>query len=93
MTFLGWAQIALFCLIIVGLTRPLGGYMTRLFAGERTFLSPVLGPVERGFYRAAGDRRAERAALGDLRARHAGRSTPWASSCSTRCSGCRASCR
>ena len=60
MTFLGWAQIALFCLIIVGLTRPLGGYMTRLFAGERTFLSPVLGPVERGFYRAAGvDERTE----------------------------------
>ena len=54
MTFLGWAQIALFCVIIVALTRPLGGYMTRLFAGERTFLSPVLGPVERGFYRAAG---------------------------------------
>ena len=54
MTFLGWAQIALYCLIIVALTRPLGGYMTRLFAGERTLLSPVLGPVERGFYRAAG---------------------------------------
>ena len=60
MTFLGWAQIALYCLIIVGLTRPLGGYMTRLFAGERTLLSPVLGPVERGFYRAAGvDERSE----------------------------------
>ena len=60
MTFLGWAQIALYCLIIVGLTRPLGGFMTRLFAGERTFLSPVVGPVERGFYRAAGvDERTE----------------------------------
>ena len=54
MTLLGWAQIALYCLIIVALTRPLGGYMTRLFAGEHTFLTPVLGPVERGFYRAAG---------------------------------------
>ena len=60
MTLLGWAQIALFCLIIVALTRPLGGYLTRLFTGERTFLSPVLGPVERGFYRAAGvDERSE----------------------------------
>ena len=60
MTFLGWAQIALYCLIIVALTRPLGGYMTRLFAGERTLLSPVLGPIERGFYRAAGvDERSE----------------------------------
>jgi potassium-transporting ATPase potassium-binding subunit len=54
MTFLGWAQIALFGLIIVALTRPLGGYMTRLFAGEQTLLSPVLVPVERVFYRAAG---------------------------------------
>ena len=54
MTLLGWAQIALFCLIIVALTRPLGGYLTRLFTGERTFLSPVLGPVERGFVRQAG---------------------------------------
>ena len=54
MTFLGWAQIALYCLVILALARPLGGYMTRLFAGERTLLSPVLGPVERGFYRAAG---------------------------------------
>jgi len=54
MTLLGWAQIALYCLIIVALTRPLGGYMTRLFAGEHTFLTPVLGPVERGFYSAAG---------------------------------------
>ena len=60
MTLLGWAQIALFCLIIAALTRPLGGYLTRLFTGERTFLSPVLGPVERGFYRAAGvDERSE----------------------------------
>ena len=60
MTLLGWAQIALYCLIILALTRPLGGYMTRLFAGERTLLSPVLGPVERGFYRAAGvDERSE----------------------------------
>ena len=58
MTFLGWAQIALFCLIVVALARPLGGYMTRLLAGERTLLSPVLGPVERGFYRAGRRRRA-----------------------------------
>ena len=71
MTFLGWAQIALYCLIIVALARPVGGYMTRLFAGERTLLSPVLGPLERGFYRAAGVDARPRAALGDLRARHA----------------------
>ncbi|MFL5335409.1 MAG: potassium-transporting ATPase subunit KdpA, partial [Geminicoccaceae bacterium] len=60
MTFLGWAQIGLFCLLIIAVARPLGGYMTRLFDGERTFLSPLLRPVERGFYVVAGvDERSE----------------------------------
>ena len=60
MTFDGWIQIALFCVVITLLVKPLGGYMTRVFAGERTFLSPVLGPVERGLYRLSGvDERAE----------------------------------
>ncbi len=54
MTFDGWIQIALFCGVIVLLVKPLGGYMTRVFAGERNFLSPVLAPVERGFYRLSG---------------------------------------
>src|SRR5262249_31201913 len=40
---------------LLGLTaRPLGTYMARVFAGERTFLSPVLGPLERGIYRVCG---------------------------------------
>jgi potassium-transporting ATPase potassium-binding subunit len=50
MTGNGWGQIALFSVIIVAITRPLGGYMTRVFAGERTFLRPVLRPVERAVY-------------------------------------------
>src|SRR5262252_954330 len=50
MTISGWVQIALFGVIIVLITRPLGGYMTRVFSGERTFLSPVLRPVERVVY-------------------------------------------
>lgn len=54
MTLIGWIQIALFCLIIVALAAPVGGYMTRVFKGERTFLSPVLRPVETGLYRVAG---------------------------------------
>jgi potassium-transporting ATPase potassium-binding subunit len=54
MTLNGWFQIALFCAVILALARPLGGYMTRVFAGERTVLSPVLAPVERGLYRVAG---------------------------------------
>jgi len=60
MTFDGWIQIAIFCVVVTLLVKPLGGYMTRVFAGERTFLSPVLGPIERGFYRLSGvDERAE----------------------------------
>jgi K+-transporting ATPase ATPase A chain len=54
MTFDGWIQIALFGVVIFLLAKPFGGYMTRVFAGERTFLSPVLGPIERGFYRLSG---------------------------------------
>ena len=50
MTANGWVQIALFSVIIIAITRPLGGYMTRVFAGERTFLWPVLRPVERAVY-------------------------------------------
>ena len=40
MTVLGWTQILLYCAIIVAITPVLGGYMTRVFSGERTFLSP-----------------------------------------------------
>ena len=54
MTFNGWLQIALYCVLLVLLTKPLGGYMTRVFNGERTVLSPVLGPLERGLYRVSG---------------------------------------
>ena len=54
MTVLGWLQILLFCSIVVALAPLLGGYMTRVFNGERTFLSPVLQPVEGLFYRIAG---------------------------------------
>jgi potassium-transporting ATPase potassium-binding subunit len=50
MTMIGWLQIILFCVIIVALAKPLGWYMTRVFNGERTFLSPVLRPIEAGIY-------------------------------------------
>jgi K+-transporting ATPase ATPase A chain len=50
MTVIGWIQIILFCAILVALVKPLGWYMTRVFNGERTFLSPVLRPVEAGLY-------------------------------------------
>ena len=54
MTLIGWVQILLYCAIIVALTPLLGGYMTRVFNGERTFLTPILRPVELALYRAAG---------------------------------------
>jgi K+-transporting ATPase ATPase A chain len=50
MTDIGWIQILLYCAIVVALVKPLGWYMTRVFNGEATFLSPVLRPVERGLY-------------------------------------------
>ena len=54
MTINGWAQIALFCGLVLLLTRPLGGYLDNVMAGRRTLLSPVLRPIEHGFYRLAG---------------------------------------
>lgn len=54
MTANGLLQIALFCVVIIVLTKPLGAYMTRLFAGEAVFLSPFLRPVERLIYRLCG---------------------------------------
>jgi len=64
MTAIGWVQILLFAAIIVALTPPLGAYMTRVFGGERTFLSPVLRPVELAIYKIAGvDERQEQHAV------------------------------
>ena len=54
MTIWGWLQIALLFLLVLALTKPLGRYLTRVFAGERTLLTPVLGPVERVIYRVIG---------------------------------------
>ena len=46
----GWLQIVLFSALVIAITKPFGGYMTRVFAGEQTLLSPVLRPVERFVY-------------------------------------------
>jgi K+-transporting ATPase ATPase A chain len=54
MTTIGWLQVLLYCVIIIALTAPVGGYMTRIFAGEPTLLTPVLRPIEIALYRAAG---------------------------------------
>ncbi len=54
MTANGWLQIAIYAALVGAVVVPLGGYMAKVFAGERTFLSPLLGPVESLFYRASG---------------------------------------
>jgi K+-transporting ATPase ATPase A chain len=54
MTAIGWLQILIYCVIIIAITPVLGSYMTRVFNGERTFLSPLLRPVENGIYKLAG---------------------------------------
>ena len=56
MSLSGWLQIGFVLIVVLVLVKPLGLYMARVFGGERTFLSPLLGPVERGFYALAGIR-------------------------------------
>jgi potassium-transporting ATPase potassium-binding subunit len=64
MTLIGWIQILIYCAIIIAITPVLGGYMTKVFNGERTFLSPVLRPVEAVIYKIAGvDERNEQHAV------------------------------
>jgi potassium-transporting ATPase potassium-binding subunit len=54
MTINGWLQIFVFLALVLALTKPLGVFMARVFAGERTFLDPLLRPIERLLYRITG---------------------------------------
>ena len=54
MTLVGWAQIALVLALVIGCAVPLSKFIAGVFLGERNFLTPALGPVERGLYRLAG---------------------------------------
>ncbi len=54
MTLAGWSQIILALALVMACAVPLSAFIARVFAGERTVLSPILGPVERVFYRLAG---------------------------------------
>jgi K+-transporting ATPase ATPase A chain len=59
MTFNGWLQIVIFAVLVILITKPFGGYMTRVFNGERTPLRVVLRPVEVGIYKLCGIREEE----------------------------------
>ncbi|HWK49505.1 MAG TPA: potassium-transporting ATPase subunit KdpA, partial [Steroidobacter sp.] len=50
----GTFQIVMFAIVLTALVRPLGNFMAKVFQGERSWLTPVLGPVERGIYRLCG---------------------------------------
>jgi len=54
MTATGWAQAILLLIAVLGLAKPLGLYMAKIFGGERTPLTPVIEPVERAIYRICG---------------------------------------
>jgi potassium-transporting ATPase potassium-binding subunit len=59
MTAIGWLQAIIFFAIVLALTKPLGLYMAAVFEGRRTWLSPVLRPIEVLTYRLAGIREDE----------------------------------
>ncbi|MEO7717177.1 MAG: potassium-transporting ATPase subunit KdpA [Capsulimonas sp.] len=59
MTTIGWLQIAAFFLILLALTKPIGIFLHRVMEGERTWLTPVLGPVERAIYKLGGVKKDE----------------------------------
>jgi K+-transporting ATPase ATPase A chain len=54
MTLTGWLQIIIYFVVLILLVKPVGLYMARVYQGERTFLSPVIAPLERVIYRLAG---------------------------------------
>jgi K+-transporting ATPase ATPase A chain len=56
MTLASWAQLIVYIVVLLALAKPLGTFMARVFQRERTFLDPILGPMERLIYRASGIR-------------------------------------
>jgi len=56
MTTLTWLQLGLYLVVLLLLVKPLGAYMARVYAGERTFFGRVVGPIERLIYRIVGMR-------------------------------------
>jgi len=51
MNFFDWLQVILYLTVLLALVKPLGSFIARVYQGERTFLHPLMGPVERLIYR------------------------------------------
>ncbi|HEY5270983.1 MAG TPA: potassium-transporting ATPase subunit KdpA [Anaerolineales bacterium] len=56
MNIFGWIQLIFYLVVLIALAKPLGAFMARVYQGERTFLDPVLRPVEKLIYRLCGVR-------------------------------------
>jgi potassium-transporting ATPase potassium-binding subunit len=54
MNIYSWFQLIFYMVVLIALAKPLGGYMAKVYQGERTFLDPILGPLERLIYRLSG---------------------------------------
>jgi K+-transporting ATPase ATPase A chain len=54
MNIYGWIQVIFYLVVLIVLAKPLGSFMARVYEGQKTFLDPVLKPVERLFYRLSG---------------------------------------
>lgn len=51
MTIFDWIQIWLYLAVLLLLVKPLGAYVSHIFQGGHTFMSPIVGPMERSVYR------------------------------------------
>src|SRR6202142_43222 len=54
MNIYSWIQLVFYMIVLLALAKPLGSFMAKVYQGEKTFLDPVFGPVERLIYRFAG---------------------------------------
>ena len=54
MSVSGWAEIVVFCLLLIVLSPLLGGYMAKVYTGQRVFLTPLLDRPERLLLRVFG---------------------------------------
>jgi potassium-transporting ATPase potassium-binding subunit len=54
MNIYSWLQLIIYMLVLIALARPLGGFMARVYQGEKTFLDPLLRPLEKFIYRLSG---------------------------------------